>query len=37
MARYWTAMNAAVQSITQGRETVDDALVRAARRVSGAA
>lgn len=33
MARYWTAMNAAVQSVTQGRETVDDALARAARRV----
>lgn len=37
MARYWTAMNTAVQTITQGRETVDDALVRAARRVAGAA
>ena len=35
MARYWTAMNAAVQSITQGRETLDDALARAARRVAG--
>jgi maltose/maltodextrin transport system substrate-binding protein len=35
MARYWTAMNAAVQGITQGRENVDDALRRAASRVSG--
>ena len=35
MARYWTAMNAAVQGITQGRETVDEALRRAASRVAG--
>ena len=34
MARYWTAMNAAVQGITQGRETVDEALRRAASRVA---
>ncbi len=36
MARYWTAMNAAVQGISQGRESVDEALRRAARRVAGA-
>ncbi len=35
MARYWTAMNAAVQGITQGRETVDEALRRAESRVAG--
>lgn len=35
MARFWTAMNAAVQSITQGREGVDEGLTRAARRVAG--
>ena len=35
MARYWTAMNAAVQGITQGRETVDEALRRAENRVAG--
>ncbi|MDT7838482.1 maltose/maltodextrin ABC transporter substrate-binding protein MalE [Aquabacterium sp. OR-4] len=35
MSRYWSAMNAAVQSVTQGRETVTDALGRAARRVAG--
>ncbi len=37
MARFWTAMNAAVQSVTQGRETVNDGLRRAARRVAGEA
>lgn len=37
MARFWTAMNAAVQSITQGRETVADGLARASRRVAGQA
>lgn len=37
MARYWTAMNAAVQGITQGRETVDEALRRARTRVEGRA
>ncbi|MEK8047466.1 maltose/maltodextrin ABC transporter substrate-binding protein MalE [Ideonella margarita] len=37
MARFWTAMNAAVQNITQGRENVDQGLERAARRVLGAA
>ena len=35
MARYWTAMNAAVQGITQGRESVEEALRRAERRVAG--
>lgn len=35
MARFWTAMNAAVQSITQGREGVADGLARASRRVAG--
>ncbi|UXH80595.1 maltose/maltodextrin ABC transporter substrate-binding protein MalE [Roseateles amylovorans] len=35
MARFWTAMNAAVQSVTQGRETVADGLARASRRVAG--
>ena len=35
MARYWTAMNAAVQGITQGRESVDEALRRARSRVAG--
>jgi maltose/maltodextrin transport system substrate-binding protein len=37
MARYWTAMNAAVQGITQGRESVDEALRRAQARVLGRA
>jgi len=37
MARFWTAMNAAVQNITQGREAVDAGLARAERRVLGAA
>lgn len=36
MARFWTAMNAAVQTITQGRETVEQGLERARRRVLGA-
>jgi maltose/maltodextrin transport system substrate-binding protein len=36
MARFWTAMNAAVQSITQGREGVAEGLARAASRVAGA-
>lgn len=35
MARFWTAMNAAVQGITQGRESVDAGLARASRRVAG--
>ncbi len=35
MARFWTAMNTAVQSITQGREAVGPGLARAARRVRG--
>lgn len=35
MARFWTAMNAAVQGVTQGRESVADGLARAARRVAG--
>jgi len=37
MARFWTAMNAAVQGITQGREGVNEGLARAARRVAGQA
>ncbi|MET0209676.1 MAG: maltose/maltodextrin ABC transporter substrate-binding protein MalE, partial [Burkholderiaceae bacterium] len=35
MARFWTAMNAAVQGITQGRETVGAGLARASRRLAG--
>lgn len=37
MARFWTAMNTAVQSITQGREDIATGLARAARRVAGGA
>ncbi|WP_018609809.1 maltose/maltodextrin ABC transporter substrate-binding protein MalE [Uliginosibacterium gangwonense] len=36
MTRFWTAMQAALQNITQGRETVKDGLARAAKRISGA-
>lgn len=35
MARFWTAMNAAVQNIAQGREEVRAGLARAERRVRG--
>ena len=36
MARFWSAMNAAVQNIAQGREDVRAGLARAQRRVRGA-
>ena len=36
MARFWSAMNAAVQNIAQGREEVGPGLARAQRRVRGA-
>ncbi|MFZ2989286.1 maltose/maltodextrin ABC transporter substrate-binding protein MalE, partial [Ideonella sp.] len=36
MARFWSAMNAAVQNIAQGREAVRPGLARAAQRVTGA-
>jgi len=35
MARFWTAMQAALQNVTQGRETVNDGLARAAKRIRG--
>ncbi|GAA0756173.1 maltose/maltodextrin ABC transporter substrate-binding protein MalE [Ideonella azotifigens] len=35
MTRFWTAMAAALQNITQGRETVKDGLDRAAKRIQG--
>ena len=36
MARFWTVMLAALQNITQGRETVKQGLDRAAKRITGA-
>jgi maltose/maltodextrin transport system substrate-binding protein len=36
MARFWTVMLAALQNITQGRETVKEGLDRAAKRIKGA-
>lgn len=36
MTRFWTAMQAALLNITQGRETVKVGLDRAAKRISGA-
>jgi len=36
MTRFWTAMQAALLNITQGRETVKDGLDRAAKRILGA-
>ena len=36
MARFWTVMLAALQNITQGRETPKEGLDRAARRIKGA-
>lgn len=35
MTRFWSAMQAALQNITQGRETVKDGLARAAKRIRG--
>ena len=35
MARFWTVMLAALQNITQGRETVKEGLDRAAKRIKG--
>ncbi|GAA5176939.1 maltose/maltodextrin ABC transporter substrate-binding protein MalE [Niveibacterium umoris] len=35
MTRFWTAMQAALQNITQGRESVKDGLDRAAKRIRG--
>jgi maltose/maltodextrin transport system substrate-binding protein len=35
MARFWSAMEAALQNITQGRETVKEGLDRAAKRIRG--
>ncbi|WP_341676806.1 maltose/maltodextrin ABC transporter substrate-binding protein MalE [Niveibacterium sp. SC-1] len=35
MTRFWTGMQAALQNITQGRETVNDGLARAAKRIRG--
>lgn len=35
MTRFWTAMLAALQNITQGREGVKDGLERAAKRIKG--
>jgi maltose/maltodextrin transport system substrate-binding protein len=36
MARFWTVMLAALQNITQGRETVKEGLDRAVKRIKGA-
>ncbi len=36
MARFWTAMLAALQNITQGRETAKEGLDRAVKRIKGA-
>jgi maltose/maltodextrin transport system substrate-binding protein len=36
MSRFWTVMLAALQNITQGRETVKQGLDRAAKRITGA-
>jgi len=36
MSRFWTVMLAALQNITQGRETVKQGLDRAAKRIKGA-
>jgi maltose/maltodextrin transport system substrate-binding protein len=35
MTRFWSSMAAALQNITQGRETVKDGLDRAAKRIKG--
>jgi maltose/maltodextrin transport system substrate-binding protein len=35
MARFWTSMLAALQNITQGRETPKEGLDRAAKRIKG--
>jgi len=35
MTRFWSGMAAALQNITQGRETVQDGLDRAAKRIKG--
>ncbi|QSI78492.1 maltose/maltodextrin ABC transporter substrate-binding protein MalE [Niveibacterium microcysteis] len=35
MTRFWSAMQAALQNITQGRESVKDGLARAAKRIRG--
>lgn len=35
MGRFWSAMQAALQNITQGRESVKDGLDRAAKRIKG--
>ena len=35
MTRFWTAMQAALQNITQGRESVKDGLARAGKRIRG--
>jgi len=35
MTRFWTAMQAALQNITQGRETVKEGLARAGARIRG--
>ena len=35
MARFWTVMLAALQNITQGRETAKEGLDRAAKRIKG--
>jgi len=35
MTRFWSGMQAALQNITQGRETVKDGLDRAAKRIKG--
>jgi len=36
MARFWTVMLAALQNITQGRETPKEGLDRAVKRIKGA-
>ncbi|MBT0570877.1 maltose/maltodextrin ABC transporter substrate-binding protein MalE [Curvibacter sp. CHRR-16] len=36
MTRFWTAMSAALQNITQGRESVSNGLNRAAKRITAA-
>ena len=36
MTRFWTAMSAALQNITQGRESVTNGLARAAKRITAA-